>query len=144
MANFNELLQNYVDKSYDELVGLARASIAAFSDDLQSIFPDGTDSAQVIAIIISSCIGVDGKFSTLEYKFMCDLLGCGDKFSYEDLKDIVQSHYGAESIALTDSLADVLSDDKKAALISFCLCFLAVDETIERNEVAFVIKLMEA
>lgn len=143
MANFNELLQNYVNKSYDELVDLARVSLAVFSDDLQSIFPEDTDSAQVIAIIISSCIGTDGKFSTLEYKFMCDLLGTGDMFSYEDLKAIIEGHYGIESIELTDQLADVLTDDKKAALISFCLCFLAVDETIERNEVAFVIKLME-
>ncbi len=143
MANFSDLLQDYVNKSYDELVSLAKASAAAFSDDLQSIFPDGTDSAQALMVVVSSCIGVDGKFSTLEYKFLCDILGIGDKFNYEELKGVIQDHYGPESIALTDSLADVLSNEKKAALICFCLCFLAVDETIDRNEVAFVVKLVE-
>ena len=144
MANFNDLLQNYVNKSYDELLSLARASVAHFSDDIQSIFPDEDDSARVLMIIIASCIGVDGTFSTLEYKFICDLLGSDAGFSYDEVLEIIKSHYGAESIELTDQLADVLNDEKKAALISFCLCFLAVDETIERNEVAFVIKLMEA
>lgn len=143
MASFNKMMLNYVNKSYDELVDLANASIAIFSDDLKNIFPDESDFSHVISIIISSCIGIDGKFTALEYKFMCDVLGCGDKFNYDQLKDIVQSQFGKESIALINNIADALPDNKKAALISFCLCFLAVDEAIERNEVAFLIKLME-
>lgn len=33
--------------------------------------------------------------------------------------------------------------EKNTALLSFCLCLLAVDETISRDEVAFFTRLMD-
>ena len=141
MASFNEILQNYVDKSYDELLFLARENIAEVTPDLVCFFEGKEDAAKALMIIVSACLGADGKLTALEAKFLKDLLGTDD--DCESTMQMVATLGDDESRDLTDRLADALSADKKASLVSFCLCFLAVDETIHRDEVAFVVKLME-
>ena len=80
----------------------------------------------------------------LSYSLRRDLIGCGSDTTYESAKAFIQDNYSADGIQITDQFADILSAEKKAALVSFCLCLMAVDETIDRNEVAFVLKLIEA
>ena len=142
MANFNELLQNYVDKSYGELLGIAQLSFKDFAPCLSDMFDGSEGAAKALMVIVSSCLGTDGKITALENKFLNELMGTDS--DYETTLAMATVFGDAEGRELTDKLADVLPDDKKAALLSFCLCFLAVDETITRDEVAFVYKLMES
>lgn len=140
MASLNQLLQRYVNMSYDELLDLAKYSLSQFLDTLM----DGTGSegaSKIVAVITAACLGADGKLSALENKFFNDLLDCDD--SYAANLDFVQNLGTDEARVLVDGLVDSLSSDEKAAAVSFCLCFLAVDETISRDEVAFINRLID-
>lgn len=137
MANLNEFLQDYVNKSYDELLFHARYSLSELVEPLTSIFGTTEDAAQVSLIIISACVGIDGKITGLENKFIGDLTG-----NPGDYSDMVANLSGEKARELTDGLVDSLSGDLKSYLTIFCLCFLAVDETISREEVAFIQRLI--
>ena len=140
MASFDKLLQNYVNKSYDELLSLAKYSMSQFIDTLveQS---DSEGAAKVCALITAACLGADAKLSYLEHKFFNDLLDSDDDY-FENL-EFVSGLGNDKAREMTDRLVDSLSDDEKAAAVSFCLCFLAVDETISRDEVAFIARLID-
>lgn len=140
MANLNQLLQRYVNMSYEELLDMAKFSLSQFLDVL--LENSGADGAsKVCAVMTAACLGADGKLSTLENKFFNDLLDCDD--SYAKNLAFVQSLGTEEARELVDSMVDAMSSDHKAAAVSFCLCFLAVDETITRDEVAFINRLID-
>ena len=140
MANLNQLLQKYVNMDYDELLGLAKFSLSQFLDTvLEKTGADG--ASKICAVMTAACLGADGKLSALENKFFNDLLGVND--SYSDNLEFVRSLGTDEARELVDGLVDSMSADDKAAAISFCLCFLAVDETITRDEVAFIDRLLD-
>jgi hypothetical protein len=140
MANLNQLLQKYVNMDYDELLDLAKFSLSQFLDTvLEKTGADG--ASKICAVMTAACLGADGKLSPLENKFFNDLLGVND--SYSDNLEFVRSLGTDEARELVDGLVDAMSADDKAAAISFCLCFLAVDETISRDEVAFIDRLID-
>ena len=141
MANFGDFLQRYVNSSYDELLFFANHSLADIIDEVQKIFKNDDDTAQVLLTVVAACIGVDGKLSSLEHKFICDILEL--ESTYEETMGVVSSLGGEKAEEFVDKLADALPAEKKAALVTLCLSFLAVDETISRDEVAFVCKLIE-
>ena len=139
MANLSQLLQRYVNMSYEELLDMAKFSLSQFLDVL--LENSGADGAsKVCAVMTAACLGADGKLSALEHKFFNDLLDCDD--SYDDNLAFVQSLGTEEARELVDGMVDAMSSDHKAAAVSFCLCFLAVDETITRDEVAFIDRLI--
>ena len=141
MATLNELLQDYVNRPYDELLAFARLSLNDLVDDFKQIFDGPDGAAQACMVIVSACLGADGKVTALEHKFLNDLLGTNNDIA--STQSMVSALGTSEARELTDQLADSLSNDKKSRLLMFCLSFMAVDETISRDEVAFVLKLIE-
>ena len=140
MSSLNQLMQKYVNMSYEELLDLAKFSLSQFIDSV--IDSAGANGAsKIIAVMTAACLGADGKLTTLENKFFNDLLDCDD--SYADNLDFVQSLGTDEARRLVDGMVDRMSSEEKAAAVSFCLCFLAVDETITRDEVAFIDRLID-
>ena len=140
MSSLNQLMQNYVNMSYEELLGLAQFSLSKFIGTI--VDEAGAQTAsKIVAVMTAACLGADGKLSALENKFFNDLLDCDD--SYADNLAFVQSMGDDEARELVDGLVDRLSDEEKAAAVSFCLCFLAIDETITRDEVAFINRLVD-
>ena len=137
MSNFDRVLQTYINMPYDERLSLAGYSLSQFVNSLGGT----TDASKICAVITAACLGADGKLTSLESKFLNDLLDCDD--SYAENLNFVQSLGGDEARRLTDDLIDSLSADEKAAAVSFCLCLLTVDESISRDEVAFVEHLIE-
>ncbi|MBO5789386.1 MAG: hypothetical protein J6R42_05515 [Clostridia bacterium] len=138
MASLKELLQEFVNMDYSELLGIAQSSLSDVLPVFNQIADDGEGIGLVIPFICTS-LAVDGKFTELEYKFLCDLIG---NIDYATARDAVQSSYNDESINLVDQVIDSCPDDLKATLLTFCTAFLAVDETISREEVAFITKLI--
>jgi len=135
----NEFLQNFVNEPYENLVSMAEESIARILPIFNEIAEDGQGS-KVIVMFIGTSLAVDGKLSELEYKFVCDVLG--GKFTYDEVKQLASAHYSDQMFNTIDELVDSCPSDLKAALITFCCCFLSVDQTISREEVAFVQKLL--
>ncbi len=134
-----KLLQDFVNEPYENLLGMARSAFAELKPVFDQATPDGNGSSLLIGLFATS-LAVDGKLTELEYKFVNDLFG---NFSYEDVKSLVEMHYKAEIIDLMNGLVDSCGVELKSKLLTLCCCFLAVDETISRDEIAFIVKLCE-
>ena len=139
MASISTLLQSYVDMPYDELLGLAKSSFSRFVGPLLER-TGAVGASKICAMITAACLGADGELSPLEHKFFNDLLNTND--SYTDNSNFVQEVGNDESRRLVNELVNTLPTEQKAAVASFCLCFLAVDETITRSEIAFIEQLI--
>ena len=139
IEKFNALMQEYVDKSYDELFSIASQSLAIAMDVFNKVAKDGNGAPYAI-LFISTTLAIDGKFTELEYKFFNDLLGGG--LDYEAAKASAQAHYSNEAIELVDKIIDSCSSDLKAVLLMLVTCFAAVDKTITVEEARYIAKLM--
>ena len=139
MSSLNELLQKYVNMSYEELLDMAKFSLSQF---IGTIMEDGGQdgTAKVLAIMTSACFGADYKFTALENKFLNDLTDSND--SYAENLEMVRALGNDEARQFVDDLLDSLTSEEKAAAASFCLCLLAVDETVTRDEIAFFDRLL--
>ena len=134
----NQILQDFVNEPYENLVSMAKSAIGELTPIFNEIAKDGNGAKFVVPFFATS-LAVDGRLSELEYKFVCDIFG---DMSYNDVKALVESHYSDDMIALIDGLADSCPVELKSKLVTLCCCFLAVDETISRDEVAFVKRLL--
>ncbi len=140
MADLNQILQSMVNEDYDTLVGMAKSAIAELNPIFSEVAEDGNGASAIVALFATS-LAVDGKLTELEYKFVCDVLD--GEFTYEQVKELVEMHYSEEMIELVNGLADSCPKDLKSKLVVLCCTFLAVDESISRDEVAFVVKLLQ-
>ena len=141
VAKFNALLQEYVDKSYDELYEIASQSLAVAMDVFNNIAKDGNGAPYVI-LFMSTVLAVDGKFTELEYKFLNDLLG--GNVDYNTAKANVQSHYNDEAFDLADQIIDACPPEFKTVLLMLVTSFAAVDRTITVEEARYIAKLLVA
>ncbi len=139
LEKFNALMQEYVDKSYDELFNIASNALSIVMDVFNKVAKDG-NGAPYAVLFMSTTLAIDGKFTELEYKFLNDLLGGG--LDYEAAKSSVQAHYNDEAINLVDKIIDSCDADLKATLLVLVTCFAAVDETISVDEKRYIVKLM--
>ncbi len=133
----NEILQDYVNLSYEELLGVASHAAKTVVPFFNNAVEDGNGAIFTISFI-GTCLAADGQLSALEKKFVCDLFG----LDAQTVEGIVAS-INSEIVRIVDEVFDSIpTDEVKAALLSFCLCFLAVDERISREEVALIQKLI--
>ena len=137
--NYNDLLKSFVNKSYDELLSIANASLATVMPMFNEIAEDGNGAGIVLPFICTS-LAVDGKFSELEYQFVKDLLEIDQSYDY--FKGVIADFYSDEWFNAVDALLDSCPEEIKTALLAFCLAFVSVDETITREENQFIAKLM--
>lgn len=139
MSKYTDLLQEYVNKPYDELLQIASSALATVMPAFDAAADDG-NGAKFVVPFMSTMMAVDGKFSELEYNFLNDLLGGG--VNYESAKANVAAHYNADALEWVDNLIDSIGEKGKTILLMLVLCFAAVDETISREENAYIAKLM--
>ena len=139
MADFRELMQKYVNLSFEELVEKSK-------DDLSTLIPifddiTGDDSgAGLIFPLMCTCLAVDGQFTDLEHDYLCAVLG--QDISFDDAKAAVAQYCGEEAQTIADKLVDSCPDNLKAVLLDLCTCIMAVDETLCRDELAFIQRLI--
>ena len=139
MATLNELLQDYVNLSYDDLLQIANRNFNKIAPFFARLSDDG-NPAKYIVPIVGAALAVDGKLSQLEYKFINDLLGGG--LSYDAVLQLANNNYNTSSMEYTDKVVDALNGEERTALLALCLCIMAVDETISREEVSFIKRLI--
>lgn len=138
MANMNELLQEMVNKDYDELVEFGKIALSKMLPYLKKI-DEENEGFFLLTSIILSAIGADGKLSALERSFLKDVVGLSD----EGVDNLIKL-YTSKSEDLTDTLFDsAIADDFRGDLTMFILAIMAVDEHITREETAFIKKLFE-
>jgi hypothetical protein len=142
MATLNELLQDYVNLSYDQLIAIAKDEFAKFAYGISNAFGDDDETAsRALLVFVAAALGADNRLTDLENKFLNDLLEADH--SYEETCEMVAALGGNESREVIDNLIDSLPTDVKAAGLTVALCFCAVDENITREEVSYFVKLME-
>jgi uncharacterized tellurite resistance protein B-like protein len=136
MSKFDRLLQEYAAMSYEELLTFAKRCLGELSEELAA--PGREDTAALS--LFAACMGADGKLSRPEHTFISDLTDT--LRGYEDTLALIRGLSPDRCRRATDSLADSLPPAKKAALISLCICFMAVDHTVSEDEAEFIRKLM--
>ena len=139
MTSYEQLMQNYVNAPYSVLLSVATESLDKVMPFFSQVAEDG-NGANVLLPFICTALAVDGKFSELEYKFVSDVTGINS--TYEEFKQFVQGFYTIHWIEANDRIIDSCPEEIKHSLLAFCLAFLAVDETITREENAFIYKLI--
>ena len=142
MATLQQILQDYVNLPYEQLLSIAEKEFNKLSVCFEIGFDGNTKTAcQAMLLFVSTVIGADGKLTGLESRFLNDLIGQED--DYDATLNVVSTLSSAESRKLTDELIDALPTDAKASALTLALCFCAVDETISRDEIAYFQRLMD-
>lgn len=137
MSKFDRLLQEYAALSYEELLAFAKRCYGEIATELSAHVRDGHDAP---LSVFAACMGADGRLSRPEYDFINDLTDA--KRSFEDTLSLIRGMSAEGCRRTTNALADSLPSSKKAALISLCICFVAVDRSISAGETEFIQSLM--
>lgn len=141
MPTFEELMQYYVNRDYEELVDCAKHGLADIYPYLTSTAEEieGASVSKLLIAIIGACLSVDDQLTPLEVSFVKEITGQDADFASE-----IASYYNNETARdFVDALFDNCPRDKQAAFLTFCLCFLAVDERISHEEAAFVRRMLD-
>ena len=139
MATLKEIIQKYVDATYEELVSVAKSALSRLMPVFNEADEEGS-GAKFVVPVICAALAADGRFSKLECQFVNDVMDAD--FSYEDLMATVRLYAGEKCAAIVDKICDACSAPLKAEFLSLCLCILAVDKTMTREEAAFLTKLL--
>ena len=142
MNDFDQLMQGMVDEPYENLKKMAIDAIGRLSKGLNATFrnTESSTTSRTILTLIGVCLGKDGKVTDLECRFVNDILDCNyDRETMMGVANLIGNEDGEQIIL---QLVKVLDQDSVAALVMLAACFCAVDETINRDETAFIRKLL--
>ncbi len=134
--DFNEFLQSFVNKDYDELVFIAKKAIADLQPACVAVDKDN-DGFFMMTSIILSAIGADGTLTEKERALLRDVLSVSDEAISKYIK-----LYDKKMVDLVDSFADSLSTEIKSSVMMLVLSIMCSDEKISREETALIHKLM--
>ncbi len=138
MDKFSEMLQNFVNKDYDELLELANRAFADVYPACKE-YGEGDDGGVVVMVsVLLSAIGADGTLTALEKKFLMDFLNAD-----EAAVDGYIKMYDSRMAGIADGFVDAMSSDVKASTAILILCIMSIDEKISREETAFLRKILE-
>ena len=138
--NLTDLIKEYVNKDYSELVSIATEAFGNVVVAFDKLSDGSTDSQFATMAFIGTALAADGKFTPLEYRFLCDLLG---DMKAESAVEFVKAHFSDECLKLTDKLFDVADNGLKTDLLTLVLCITAVDETVSVEETKYIVRLLE-
>lgn len=133
----NGILKQIVNLSYEELLSQAKKA-------KDKIFPyckaldKNSDGSVLFATIVIVCVAVDGKLTTLETKFVGDLIG----FSEKNILDVIKA-LPDSATDMVDQIADALDTEAKASFCTLVATVLACDERVVPVENWFLRKIIQ-
>ena len=134
--DFGALMQEFVNKDYDELLALAKQAVTRVLPVCKTVDEQNNGIGALTAILLSA-VAADGKLTRLEAQFLGDITGL-DAAGVDKLTDM----YTGKMVELTDLLADKFSQETKADIMVLVTCLAACDETISREETAFLRQIL--
>ena len=137
MSAFDDLMKKYVNEDYDVLVRLAKDSVNTLIPLCKEIDKENNGYLVLVAII-NAALGADSTLSVKEQQFLEDVFD----FDEKTMDNLVKIYTGKEE-DLCDAFADSLSDENKFHVVNLVACIAACDETINRDEGAFIAKLIQ-
>ena len=137
MGKINQILQEYVNKDYTELVEVARGAIKNLLPTAR-VLDVRYDGMLLLSGVVLSAVAADGELSEKECIFLCEVLGV----PAEKLEQFL-TMYDASMIALTDDFADSLDAQGKTDVLCLVIAVAACDKKISWEENAFIRKIIE-
>lgn len=135
--SFSDTLQELVNKSYDELLDFAKIAIGELYPACKAVDEENNGVFMMTSVILSA-IAADGKLTAIEKKFLMELLDLD-----EDKLNTYIGMYDSRMAELTDKFADALTVELKSHTVMLVATIAACDETISREETAFLAKILE-
>ena len=136
MASLNEMLQEMVNKDYDELVAFAQRAMVEVMPSCKAVDPDNNGILMLTSLILTA-VAADGVLTGLERKMLGEVTGLSN-----DAIDKMISMYDSRMVDLADRFVDNMGEDVKGHALMLILAFVAVDEKISKEEVRLVQKLL--
>lgn len=141
MFDFSKVCRTYEAMNADELKSMLQHEAATVLEALAELGRDGVN--EFILFVMTAC-GADGKLDPKEYALFCDVTGIS--YEYDTVCELVCVAAAKDSRHVVDIIADAfgqLSDEIKASIVSFCLCFCAANGKISGREKRFIKKLLK-
>ncbi len=137
MSIIGDIKNKYNHMSSEQLLERAKECYNELLPIFNSLDKRGNGKPYV-AVFMGTALAADGKLSNAEYEFVSKLLS----MSYEDACAFVSKHLGEKAASISDRIFDSCTEELKETLLDFCLCFLAVDNTITAEETEFIARLL--
>lgn len=131
-----ELLVEYVNKSYEELLEMAKYAIGKTYELLADM--DQENVTKMLIFFLAASLGSDGQLTALERKFVAELLNADPN----GLDQLMEGGRSPEVVQLVDNLFDSAPQELKPVLLMYVTAFVCVDESVNRGEFEFVQRLL--
>ena len=133
--NLSDMLQEIVNMSYESKLGSAKLALGDCYGSLTKLGIDGNKATMILVTFLAAAVAVDGKFTANERKFLKDLFN-------DDLEKLVNA-MDSNAFDAMDNIVDALDATNKSKFCLLATYVLAVDDTINRDELNYLIKLMQ-
>ncbi len=141
VQKLNELLQNKVDCSYAELVQDAKVRLARILPEFKALLGDNRSAVLLAFKMVATVIGVDSRLTPLEHQFVNEVFNTD--FSLDELANEATAGTSSIKREQLDEILDTMSTELKSCALLFCIDFMAVDKAISRDEVSYIVKLIQ-
>jgi len=142
--DFKETLQQIVNLPTEAKVKMAVESYVKLLPVLQAIDKDNNGAGLIVAVI-ATAVGADGKVTKEERAFVQALFKAHKvELSDADVDKMVKNYTGDDWRGLVSKLAGILNPESKAHLALLCAAICAIDNTISKDEVAFLASIFVA
>lgn len=131
-----DLLVEYVNKSYEELLEMAKYAIGKTYELLADM--DQENVTRMLIFFLAASLGSDGQLTALERKFVAELLNADPN----GLDQLMEGGRSPEVVQLVDNLFDSAPQELKPVLLMYVTAFVCVDESVNRGEFEFVQRLL--
>ena len=131
-----ELLVEYVNKSYEELLEMAKYAIGKTYELLADM--DQENVTKMLIFFLAASLGSDGQLTSLERKFVAELLNADPN----GLDQLMEGGRSPEVVQVVDNLFDSAPQELKPVLLMYVTAFVCVDESVNRGEFEFVQRLL--
>lgn len=142
MFDFSKICKTYEAMTPDELRQTLKKESEIVLPALAAL--NGSDGVSEFIVFAMTACAVDGRLDPEEYTLFSAVTGIS--LDYAAACELVTATANKESRHIVDIVADtfgLLSDDIKASMVSFCLCFCAANGKIGGKEKRFLKRLIK-
>ena len=138
---FGRICREYEKMTREELCAMLRQESLLVLPALASFGGNGVD--KFIMFVFTAC-AADGKLDPEEYDLFCEVTGIELEYSAAcAMIEMAKTRVAQNAIDNVIDSFGLLSDELKASMISFCLCFCAANGKICRREKKFLKRLIK-
>lgn len=137
-----KMLQEIVDLSDEEKLSLIADSYTNLFPVLTQIDKENHGLALLTAIL-ASAVNADGKMNVSELAVVASVLSTLNiEVPLEDIVKLMSIHRNSQNYDMIHALAKALPNELRSHLITLVMAISAIDDTIDKSEVAYILDLI--